>query len=126
MPVTAADVQYSLGRVMKSFYASNFAAVSEVKARDPKTVVIELSEPMPGLIGYLAFPGASIVPAKVVKEMGNDAFNANPIGSGPFKLKKWRRDQDIVLVPNETYWREGEPHLTRSCSTRCRTRTQGS
>ena len=35
----------------------------------------------------------------------------NPIGTGPFKLVEWNRNQNIKFVKNEDYWREGLPYL---------------
>jgi peptide/nickel transport system substrate-binding protein len=110
-PVTSADVAYSLNRVRKSFFADLLSSVSAIKTPDAATVVIELAEPAPALIYYLAFPGTSIVPEQLVKSIGDDAFNSKPIGSGPFVLAEWRRDQEVRLVRNERYWRKGLPYL---------------
>ena len=39
-------------------------------------------------------------------------FNPNkPIGTGPYKLKKWNRNQSIVLVKNENYWDNKLPYI---------------
>ncbi len=37
--------------------------------------------------------------------------NNTPIGTGPFKLKEWRRGSFIHLVRNEDYWIKDKPHL---------------
>ena len=34
-----------------------------------------------------------------------------PVGTGPFKLVEWNRNQNIKFVKNEDYWREGLPYL---------------
>ncbi len=39
-------------------------------------------------------------------------FNPNkPIGTGPYKLKKWNRNQSIVLVKNDKYWDTKLPYI---------------
>jgi peptide/nickel transport system substrate-binding protein len=39
-------------------------------------------------------------------------FNpSKPIGTGPYKLKKWNRNQSIVLVKNENYWEKKLPYI---------------
>jgi peptide/nickel transport system substrate-binding protein len=42
----------------------------------------------------------------------NSNFTGLPIGTGPFKLVEWERDQYAVLERNENYWGE-KPTLTR-------------
>jgi len=37
----------------------------------------------------------------------------NPVGSGPFKLVRWVRDDRIELEANEQYWR-GAPRIKRA------------
>lgn len=45
-------------------------------------------------------------------EMKSCPFNRQPIGNGPFKLKKWVSNQYMEFVPNENYY-AGRPHLDR-------------
>ena len=42
----------------------------------------------------------------------NSNFTGLPIGTGPFKLVDWQRDQYAVLERNENYWGE-KPTLTK-------------
>jgi peptide/nickel transport system substrate-binding protein len=41
---------------------------------------------------------------KVIREKGHDFMQENPIGTGPYKLVKWSRKQEHVLVRNDDYW----------------------
>src|SRR5581483_8402001 len=113
MPVTSADVKYSLQFAARpdSLYVDLYKVISKIDTPDPKTVVIHLSAPSRAFIYYVAYIAASIVPEKVVKSEGVNAFNNHPIGSGPFMLKRWRRNQEVDLVRNPTYWRKGMPYL---------------
>jgi peptide/nickel transport system substrate-binding protein len=115
MPVTAADAKYVLDRIRgpESFASGLFTAVESIAAPDPKTVVIKLSQPAPGMLFNLATGGASLVPAKLVAEEGEDAFNQHPVCSGPFKLERWAKNQEVVLTRNDRYWRQPEPYLDR-------------
>jgi peptide/nickel transport system substrate-binding protein len=41
-----------------------------------------------------------------VDKVGNEAFNLNPVGSGPYKFKEWQRGVAVTLTVNEAYWGE--------------------
>jgi peptide/nickel transport system substrate-binding protein len=45
-----------------------------------------------------------IVPKDTVLEMGDEAFNLNPVGSGPYKFVEWKAAEYIKLERNEDYW----------------------
>ena len=44
---------------------------------------------------------------KYIEFYGND-FRKNPIGTGPFKLKKWEENIKMVLQKNESYFVDSE------------------
>jgi len=46
----------------------------------------------------------AIVPKDTVLEMGDEAFNLHPIGSGPYKFVEWKAGDHITLERNEDYW----------------------
>lgn len=45
-----------------------------------------------------------------VQRYGEEA-GLYPVGTGPFQLVEWRRDDRLELRRNENYWREGLPYL---------------
>lgn len=45
-----------------------------------------------------------MLPAKYYGEVGSEAFNDAPVGTGMFKYVDWRRDEYIRLEANEDYW----------------------
>jgi peptide/nickel transport system substrate-binding protein len=44
-------------------------------------------------------------------QAGNQAFDAAPVGAGPFVLKSWQRNGQMVLARNENYWDAPRPYL---------------
>jgi peptide/nickel transport system substrate-binding protein len=45
-----------------------------------------------------------------IQQQGAD-FGAHPIGAGPFLLKSWTRDSQMVFVRNPNYWNAPRPYL---------------
>ncbi|HWT83238.1 MAG TPA: ABC transporter substrate-binding protein, partial [Candidatus Methylomirabilis sp.] len=44
-----------------------------------------------------------MAPSRVIKE-GVRGLTEKPIGTGPYKLQEWKREQSITLIRNDTYW----------------------
>ncbi|MDL2219313.1 ABC transporter substrate-binding protein, partial [Ruminococcaceae bacterium OttesenSCG-928-O06] len=111
-PLTAADVEYSLNRVMNdetSADFTNFSPLQEAVMIDDYTVHVISKEPYPIMLNLLAKGGASILPKAYVEEVGLDGFVANPIGSGPYKLTEYVKDDHVTLVPFADYYGEQNP-----------------
>lgn len=110
--LTAEDVAFSFQRILdvpeaESQKRSKISMISKITVVDPNTVRFDLAYP------YAPFLGAArqhIVPKKVVESVGEAAFAKQPVGSGPFKFKSWKRDEGITLVRHENYWRK-KPNL---------------
>jgi oligopeptide transport system substrate-binding protein len=127
--VAATDVVYSLSRLLdpvvgarrtwflhkvkgaEAFQANPTQGLDGLKAIDRYTVQITLSEPFAPFISMLGLPQLAVVPQEEVERPGQD-FGATPIGTGPFRLARWERGQEIVLEANEHYFR-GRPALDR-------------
>jgi peptide/nickel transport system substrate-binding protein len=41
---------------------------------------------------------------KVIREKGHEWMQENPVGTGPYKLVRWVRKQEHLLVRNDDYW----------------------
>jgi peptide/nickel transport system substrate-binding protein len=54
----------------------------------------------------------SILPEAVVRKLGDQAFNQQPVGSGPYRLDIWQHGVQSVLQANESYWRGNPPFKT--------------
>ena len=86
--------------------------IDSVEVLDPATVVFNLKEPYPGLLGELAQRGGFMVSPSAWKKAGAD-FGGNPVGTGPFLFKEWVRGSQITLERNPNYWEKGLPHLDK-------------
>ena len=115
-PFSAADVKYSLERTwdpaVKARVNTVFTTIDRVEAPDAVTVIIHTKKPDPNLPARLAFYGGQIVPKKYLQAVGDDTYNAKPIGTGPVRFGSWVKDDRIVLEANPDYW-GGKPDFDR-------------
>jgi peptide/nickel transport system substrate-binding protein len=109
----AEAVKFSIERVLnpeqKARWRWAFADIERVEVVDPLTVRIVTKVPFPTLVTNLAFC-MPIVPPRYVREKGDAHIATNPVGTGPFKFVRWRKDDELVLEANEAYWR-GSPRI---------------
>jgi peptide/nickel transport system substrate-binding protein len=105
-PFTSADAKFSLERTMdpKTLVSSVFTTIDRIEAPDPQTLVVHTKKPDPLLPARLAFYGGQMLPKKHVEAVGNDAFNAKPVGTGCVRFVSWVKDDKLVLEANPDYW----------------------
>ncbi len=114
-PFTAVDVKFSLERVSRDntlVQYENFRQIREVELLSDYEIIIHTHEPDPILLLRLSRTGAYILPQHYAQAVGWDAFVTAPLGTGPFELLEWRRDDRLVLAAFEQHWR-GRPHWDR-------------
>ena len=80
-------------------------AIQDVRAVDDYTVEIELKNKFAPFLTYMGYYSEYIVSPTAVKKYGEEFFK-NPVGTGPFKMSEWKKDEYITLVKNEDYWGE--------------------
>ncbi|MFN8315261.1 MAG: ABC transporter substrate-binding protein [Chitinophagales bacterium] len=109
--VNAFDFVYALHRIIDPKTASPGAWIFNGKvdsmqpftALDSFTFQIKLRQPFLPLMGILTMPYCSVVPKEAVVFYGLD-FRANPVGTGPFQLKKWKEGVALIMTKNEHYF----------------------
>jgi ABC-type transport system substrate-binding protein len=74
-----------------------------LQALDRYTFQVKLAQPRPRFIEGMARPDEVGVVAREVVERYGDTIGEHPVGTGPFRLKDWRRSSRIVLERNPTY-----------------------
>jgi peptide/nickel transport system substrate-binding protein len=121
VPLTARDVVFTYRAIMNPSNAVpsryGYDRIAGVEAPNAYTVVVTLKQRYSPIIPIF-FGGDSnytILPAHLLAtyaSLDHAAYNAAPIGSGPYRVTSWRRSDRIELEANERYYR-GKPMIPR-------------
>ena len=137
-PVTAKDVEYSVKRAVKPETASpysyvlylikNAAAINQtavptdtydidslgVKALDDYTVQFTLEAPAPYFESISSIWTMRPVPSAAIEKFG-DAWTepANIVVNGPYMLKEWKPNEQLVFEKNPTYYDADKVQIDR-------------
>ncbi|HEU5303491.1 MAG TPA: ABC transporter substrate-binding protein [Gemmatimonadales bacterium] len=110
----AESVKFTLERIAqgqgKLRGATFFAPIDRVEIVDPTTVRVHTKKPWPTFTVVMAFVQGGMYPPKAYQDKDTAFISKNPIGTGPYKLTRWSKDEEIVLEANEQYWR-GAPNI---------------
>ncbi|MBI1733738.1 MAG: ABC transporter substrate-binding protein [Candidatus Rokubacteria bacterium] len=116
-PFTAKDVKYTFDMVREAKDAPAklrinprkdwYANIDTIEVADPHTVIFHLKRPQPALLMMFASGYTPVYPAHVPVA----DFRSKCVGTGPFKLKEWKRGESIEFVRNPDYWVKGRPYL---------------
>ena len=80
----------------------NHAKIKSVEVVDDLTVRFKTDGPYPLFVERLT--ALVMQSEKVIKEKGHEWMQDNPVGTGPYKLVKWSKKQEHLLVRNDDYW----------------------
>ena len=100
-----ATMDYIKNPANKTHYASRWSLVKEVQIVDPYTVRFITEKPWPGLIDRISASDMLVMPPKALRAEGPQGLLAKPVGTGPFKFSQWVRDEKLVVVRNDDYWK---------------------
>lgn len=112
---TARDVKFTYEKLVDPAtptpYGGDFEKVKSLTILDDYTVEVIYKEPFsPGLASWTI----GIVPQHLLnkEDFTKTGFSRNPVGTGPYRLRKWVSGERIDLSANKDYF-EGEPALLR-------------
>ena len=105
--VTAEDFIYSFNRLKDPKLSSPGGWVLQqidfYEATSQNELTIHLKNQFPAFLGLLSMRYCSVVPKEVASSYGEN-FRSNPIGTGPFYLKRWDENVKMVLRKNPNYF----------------------
>ena len=90
------------------------SSIASYTATDARTLVITMKDAF--VTGLTDADAITPLPRHVWEKLDwsdptkNPEINAPTVGSGPWKLKEWKRDDHATFVANDLYW-EGRPNI---------------
>ena len=113
VPFTSRDVAFSFAAMNDPAHnvvnRRGFDLVSGVTTPDAYTAIVRLRTPFAPALTWFFGDGNNyaILPAHAFahgEDFNRGAFNALPIGTGPFRVARWLRGQRVELVANPNYY----------------------
>ena len=81
--------------------------LKEVRTNGDFEVTFVLGRPQPSFLSMLAAGYSPVYSCHVPDRV----MRSKPIGTGPFKVVDFKRNESIKLVSNPDYWKKGKPYL---------------
>jgi oligopeptide transport system substrate-binding protein len=124
-PVTARDFRYALVRLLRPETASRYAYQAYyiqngekfnkgeigddnalgIQVLDDFTLKLTLESPTPYFLSLLFHPSLYPIRQDIVETYGTEWTRPeNIVGNGPFILREWQIQKEMVMTPNPQYW----------------------
>ncbi len=107
-PLTAKDVAFTFNYIIDnsmSAYTVHTTHIEKVTAVDDATVRFDLSQPRATMLQMWVPILPEHVWSKVDPEAAGTTFeNVEPVGSGPFRVVEWKRNDYVRMAANKDYW----------------------
>lgn len=113
-PMNAEAVKFSIERILdpklKAPTRQWWVNFKKVEAVGDLTVEITTERLDPLFQARLSL--LAVVPPRYLREVGDAKFSLQPIGTGPYTLAEWKKDDHATLAANPTHW-GGKPKIER-------------
>lgn len=114
-PLDAAAVKFNWDRLRDPATASSTIAqagtIASNEIVDPLTLRSTLLSPNPHYAQSVVNSAMNWIASPAALGAGPEAFNAAPVGAGPYVLESWARQDVLELVRNPRYWDAPRPYL---------------
>lgn len=109
----AEDVKYSYERLISPDVGSpgrgDLIMIDSIETPDKYTVRFKLKYPFAAFLAALGGRYSAVIPKDYV--VNGDELRFTAVGTGPFMVESWERNQQLVLKKNPNYWQSGRPYL---------------
>ena len=107
-PVDAEAARFNLSRLLDPATGSPRRAelepVERIDVTGERTFTITLKRPFAPFLQLMALRAGLLVSPTAVRSAGAE-FGSRPVGAGPYKLVRWRKNAELELERFDGYWR---------------------
>ena len=119
-PFTSADVAFTVKTILDPrtnvLTRDGWDLIERVDTPDAYTAIFRLKRPYAAFMNRYFTPvdNPAILPKHLLegKDVNHAAYNALPVGLGPFRYVRWVRGSEVVMEANPRWW-GGRPKLDR-------------
>jgi len=109
VPLTAHDVAFTYNYVIKNQlgnYTMYMNFIKSVTAPDDNTVVFTCTRPKANMLNMWVYIVPQHIWGKISGKDAQGSYQNNPpiVGSGPFQLTDYKKDQYAIMTANKSYW----------------------
>lgn len=92
-------------------YAGKYKLVKEARLIDDYTIEFTYDKPLASAL--ISWGALQMLPEHLLKgtDISTSPLTRAPVGTGPFKFKRWKTGTEITLVTNENYY-GGKPYIS--------------
>ena len=111
-PVTGEDWVWSFLRARDtegSTWSFVIEVLEDVTAPDDNTVILTIKEPRANFLVNLAMFNLTVQKKAYYEKVGQEAYSQKPIGTGPYRIKEWKRGEYLLFEKNPYYYIGGLP-----------------
>jgi peptide/nickel transport system substrate-binding protein len=101
-PFTASDVVYTIERARQSVRPGLVKNIASAEAIDDTTLEIKTPAPYAVLPADLA--EVLILDEEYTSALGEGELNQKPVGTGPYELAEWVKEDHLTLTASDDYW----------------------
>ncbi|WP_450104066.1 ABC transporter substrate-binding protein [Rhodococcus triatomae] len=87
--------------------------IAALEVVEPTVLEVTMTGPNPYFAEALVAGALNWIASPTALQKGQQAFDENPVGAGPFVLTRWTRQGEIELERNPGYWDAPKPYLDR-------------
>ena len=106
-PVDAHAVKFSFDRIfdpeLKSQVRTLMKSIERAEVVDAHTVRLHTKTPDTFLVPVLA-DWSFVIPPEYYRSHDSKHLARNPVGSGPYRLVRWKKSEEMVFEANPGYW----------------------
>lgn len=106
VPLTAKDVAFTFRKAKENGYVGGLEGIGAIEVSGDHTITFHLKQPNSLFVYTIC--RLPIVPEHAYKE----GYGLNPVGSGPYKMVRWDKGQQMIVEPNPHFFK-GAPKLKK-------------